>query len=257
MREGLYIMSAAILSTWEHIGYEEIRSGDGSPTVRALKSDYSESMHHKAGAWSETQYIYGQVIDRATLLGGQFFVSVGLGIGYNDLLVLKAASTHPLKLVTYESDPALRDQFLAALQAQASGYLGDQGCSRTYAQIFSLVGFHSGLAQGALQMWERGDWKLEAALNASSLAGLDETYQCLLFDAYSQNTTPELWTDEFLCALFQRASKQSVMTTYACTGRLKRQLLSNGFQVQKRPGFAGKRDSTLAVKGWSLEDFKN
>jgi tRNA U34 5-methylaminomethyl-2-thiouridine-forming methyltransferase MnmC len=39
-----------------------------------------------------------------------------------------------------------------------------------------------------------------------------------------------------------------VLSTYACTGHLKRALIAAGFKLEIREGYASKRDSTLAYR---------
>lgn len=43
-----------------------VLTADGSPTIRDLTSPQQECMHHRGGAYQETQYVYGEAI-RAVL----------------------------------------------------------------------------------------------------------------------------------------------------------------------------------------------
>jgi tRNA U34 5-methylaminomethyl-2-thiouridine-forming methyltransferase MnmC len=42
---------------------------------------------------------------------------------------------------------------------------------------------------------------------------------------------------------------QAVLATYAATGTMNRALRTLGFKILEKPGFQGKRESTLAVRG--------
>jgi tRNA U34 5-methylaminomethyl-2-thiouridine-forming methyltransferase MnmC len=96
-------------------------------------------------------------------------------------------------------------------------------------------------------MIESGSWKLEGPL--SSATKIEEPFGCICFDAFSSKTSPDLWSEEFLKTFLTQASDEPcVLSTYACTGTLKRALNHAGFALTIRAGFANKRDSTFAVK---------
>ncbi|MBY0451839.1 MAG: hypothetical protein K2P92_02310, partial [Bdellovibrionaceae bacterium] len=78
----------------------------------------------------------------------------------------------------------------------------------------------------------------------------DNSLNLICFDAFSQQTSQELWSPDFLTRfLAESAHEDCVLTTYACTGHLKKALRDNGFEVIQRPAFRGYRDSTLALRG--------
>ena len=78
----------------------------------------------------------------------------------------------------------------------------------------------------------------------------DNSLNLICFDAFSQQTSHELWSLEFLDRfLAESAHEDCVLTTYACTGNLKKALRENGFKVIRRPSFKGYRNSTLALRG--------
>jgi tRNA U34 5-methylaminomethyl-2-thiouridine-forming methyltransferase MnmC len=78
---------------------------------------------------------------------------------------------------------------------------------------------------------------------------MTKRFNCIAFDAFSSKSTPELWTRDFLDHFLASACDDScVLSTYACTGNLKRALIDAGFELRIREGYASKRDSTLAVR---------
>ena len=75
-------------------------------------------------------------------------------------------------------------------------------------------------------------------------------WNVICYDAFSQNTIQPLWQAEFLDSFIKKyESSDCVFTTYACTGVLKKVLTKNNFELIKKPGFSGKRESTLAYRG--------
>ena len=60
-------------------------------------------------------------------------------------------------------------------------------------------------------------------------------------------------TPSFDCNFLNRFFREvpgshSVISTYAATGAIKRALRQNDFELLQKPGFAGRRESTFAVK---------
>jgi len=92
-------------------------------------------------------------------------------------------------------------------------------------------------------------WKLEGALTPEFQA--ERKYECIFYDAFSSKTSPHLWEQGFLENFWsQIAAEKCLVTTYACTGALKRSLKANGFELILREGFHSKRNSTLGRRGF-------
>ncbi len=209
-------------------------------------------MHSLRGAFSETLYIYGTAIETALEQGfSPQFLSMGLGLGYNELLVTACLLKHPelassFYMESFESEPELRECFLGWLDGQ------ENALTATYDQVLQTTATHFQTSpeeiRQCLQTWQKnGQWVLREALEPATLFA--RRFSCLLFDAFSSKTTPELWSEEFLIHFFTNvAEAQCVYSTYACTGALKRALRHCGFTLQIRQGYSSKRDSTFAVR---------
>lgn len=231
---------------WKNHNYELVLTEDQSPTLRWLGSETLETMHHRGGAYSETQLIYGNPLRESLQAGGRSALSVGLGLGYNEILTACEAERASLlpeefRLLSFESDDFLKAHFLSWIQ--------DDNTSLIYDQIFE---FFQGFEVTPVKRWlkrafEAGAWKLEGALLPDFQ--IQERYDCVFYDAFSSKTSPHLWQEEFLTRFFAQAcSSRAWVSTYACTGALKRALRANSFQVVVREGFQSKRNSTLGVR---------
>jgi hypothetical protein len=221
------------------------------------KEECSEAMHSLRGAFSETVYVYGTAIQKAA--DEQFnerTLSMGLGLGYVELLSAAIALKANRKVAgeSFEIVPELRDYFTAWL-SEAEGATSDllpadfrsaytSICRRT-AETYQLepAKLHKAFAAAV----ESGHWKIREAL--CSETDFSETFGCICFDAFSSKTTPDLWSEDFLRQFLQKtAASNAVLSTYACTGALKRALKAENFTVTIREGFSSKRDSTFAVR---------
>lgn len=222
--------------------FEILSTGDGSPSLRGE----TEPMHHLGGAYSETQYIYGDALRRLLQwpeMQEWGVLVVGLGLGYIELLAMAEAlkNNKTLKLLSYEIKPELVEAFLTWLRGERD----EPVYERLYA-FFQKDYPGVDLKAALVKAYQERRWEIRGALETASLP--DGCYQALLFDAFSGKTTPELWSPEFLEQFLQKVVQgPAIFATYACTGTLRRTLQAAGFAVEKRPGFQGKRDSTTAT----------
>jgi tRNA U34 5-methylaminomethyl-2-thiouridine-forming methyltransferase MnmC len=244
--------------------YELVYTEDGSPSIRmGSPSQVPEVMHHSGGALTESLFVYSAAVARVLELGWRpAIVSVGLGLGYNEMITvancLRAdladgrSRLSALDLASFEVDPLLRHQFASWLTGtvRLEGPIDfwsiyDDVLARI-AKNFELNSSH--LKTAISKCFENGNLKLYEALETRPK--LNNSYTCILFDAFSKKSTPDLWQEPFLVEFLASAcAPQCVLATYAATGNLNRALRANGFTLIPRTGFQGKRESTWAERG--------
>jgi len=226
--------------------YREIKTGDGSPTLSTAPS--WKRMHADEGAFSERQYLYRPLVEKVfEAVREPVFLSLGLGIGYNELLIafeaLKRGRT-PALIVSYETVGFLKDDFTAWLRDEPAGL------SPVYERIVSFYSDH--YAQGSaaaksllLGLMEENRFRLLGAAQA----GEHTPSHGILFDVFCPKTCPELWAPEFLEVFFnQAAATPCFVSTHACNRLLKRALKKNGFALTIRQGFGRKWESLWAQR---------
>lgn len=220
-------------------------TADGSPTLRLKNSNelhpekMPESMHHSGGAAAETLYIYTGPFKNilkalSELKQNQLSIGVvGLGLGYIELSILQNLTANPAisaSLTSFEKETELVEAFTAWLNGNANSTY-DLICEKLSVDKNNVI-----------------EWEILGELTAKT--AINQPFHFVAYDAFSQFTDGPLWTDEFLdFFLTNLCAKDCVFATYACTGNLKRALQRNGFLFIKRPGFSGKRDATLALRG--------
>jgi hypothetical protein len=242
--------------------FKFVETSDGSPSLRLGQEDgESESMHSLRGAFSETVYIYGTAIE--TCFQENFtprILSVGLGLGYVEILAAALALKHgvreeSLSGESFELVPELREYFrtwLFGAPSEQEGPPVPQEFSAAYEMVLSRTAEHAGVSAEAIReclkkALAEGRWQIREALAAET--GFTRRFGCICFDAFSSKSTPDLWSEDFLLGFLDKApADQCVLSTYACTGALKRSLRARGFEVSIREGFSSKRDSTFALK---------
>lgn len=214
---------------------------DSSFTMRFIDPETgsaSECMHSLRGAFAETDYIYGHAIRRVLQLGLEpRFLSIGLGLGYCETL-LSALMLREFYAESFEIDERLRLQF--------SNWISGKPVIPEFKKVYDQT----------VKSCFADEWIVKRLLRQIRFrevlapgTSFDRGFSCILFDAFSSKSSPELWTQEFLEDFFAKAClPECVFATYACTGVLKRALRNSGFDVEVRAGFSSKRDSTFAVR---------
>ncbi len=242
-----------MINPFEQFGFALEITKDGSPTLRLPAQ--GESMHHSGGAAAETIYIYGATLDLAhqILSEGCGTCIVGLGLGYIEIawaLSLLKNSLEPSEKITFHSfeiRPELQKIFLNWLESNNE---------TIYDLVVEKLDKKASI--------EKVKSVLNKALSLGSTLNGDLTqfessrvkWNVICYDAFSQKTNFKLWQEEFLNFFIQQyANENCVFTTYACTSILRKCLTQNKFNFHKRSGFYGKRESSLAVRGFLTADF--
>ncbi|MCK6599807.1 MAG: hypothetical protein L6Q37_15690 [Bdellovibrionaceae bacterium] len=234
---------------------------DGSPTLRWGQG---ESMHHSGGAASETVYIYGYALEKYLKLqmpsNELVVMSMGFGLGYNEILtvvwyLLNQDQLPKIKIVSYEKEAFLYHEFGLWLENRDTPLYEiyeevlksvTKLLSSSDSRISDDLTFQKHIKKNLLDFRKQQQWIQEDAV--TSQTNFVDQFNIFLFDAFSNKSTPDLWSTDFLVKLLSGHSKKPcVFATYACRGELKRVLISCGFAFEKRKGFLGKRDATCAV----------
>ncbi|HTL12889.1 MAG TPA: MnmC family methyltransferase [Bdellovibrionota bacterium] len=252
--------------------YFVIPTRDGSPSVAhgALGAEKAgEPMHSLAGAWGETDSIYGSALDWARDRGWPLRLAVvGLGLGMIEARAArgwKGDLSPDLQILSWEADGHLVECLQIWLEDPADPRVPSP-LGAAYQNVMERAG--AGTSESLLELLRSGRWKIKGALDEAALNGAAADTRVtagaegarpgsaawratvIAFDAYSGHTSPALWDEGFLRRFLRRyADENCILTTYAAKGTLKRALLSEGFTLTPRPGYAGKRESTWAVRG--------
>ena len=237
-------------TSFEASGFQVEITKDGSPTLKHQRS--GESMHHSAGAASETWYIYGSVIEAVFKETTEQqpaacieVCNVGLGLGYIEMVwaILKSEKIDSC-LDSFEIIPELQKELRDWLENKES----------TNTETYNLAWDH--LIAMSPYLLKSSDLRKKMQSQQLNLHSdilqfkQNKKWNIICFDAFSNKTDNQLWTSEFLNYFLDvYTADECVFTTYASTGSLKNALKSKGFKILNRPGFSGKRESTLAVRG--------
>ena len=210
-------------------------------------------------------------------------LSLGLGLGYNELIThgfLLKAKKNRFSLISFEKESELIHSFKSWLKVEnflsipippkkfnVHGNLSDSqnfifekpdfpyetGLNQYYDEILKRVSKHFEQSPEKLKKFCYQSLKQDFFQISGSLPKknpFDFGFTGILYDPFSNQSDPELWTTEHLRNFIRSYCdpKECFFATYAATGILKRVLKSEGFQFIRKKGFAGKRESTFAFR---------
>lgn len=233
-------------SDYIEAGFKPVLTDDESLSLQPAEAFGApqEQMHSRGGALSESIFIYFEALDcffnqkRRPL--GPTIESVGLGLGYNEVLTAIFCieqNFRDIRLFSYESERILEPLFFKRLERPLD--------HPNYWKQFQM---HFDFDVKEVCTFLKTKIELKGPLNESTIEKNEKEQRLILFDAYSNKTSEGLWTEDFLKAYLSTCSEGSVFTTYAATGVLKRTLDHCGFKNLNKTGFLKKRQSTLAIK---------
>lgn len=226
--------------------YKHFQTEDGSPTLSIGPT--WERMHAEEGAFTERQIIYQPLVENAFITVKEpVFLSLGLGLGYNELIIAFESlqrRQNPALIASYESVDFLRETFKNWLNEEPSEL------SVVYDEIIKLYS----------QKYKRDPAEAKSFLlkmlrdDRLQLLGAVEEAEPpvshgILFDAFSPRTCPQLWAEEFLESFFEKTSAACCyVATHACNAVLKKALKKKGFTLEIHEGYGRKRESLSAYR---------
>ncbi len=230
------------MKNWSHYSWEKILTADGSYSLKSLvsnsESHESEIMHHRGGAHSETFLVYGRILEPLFAAHkNPRFLSLGLGLGYIELLVAQKAfelgREDDFYLVSYESCPELVEYFLSEIEKSLHGNQASKtnlwvtNSDQTEAQAPALT--QTLIDEALIDQTHADQTQInEISQTYENVFSFypDQVKQILfkayqqkrwviypaltqvtvvpflihgfLWDAFSRKTTPELWDEDFL-----------------------------------------------------------
>lgn len=243
--------------------FKKIETADGSPSLEWLST--GEAMHNRQGAFSESVALYGAAVRHSLEKHKKAYVlSMGLGLGYNELITLAfclASDIKDIYMESFEIHPLLQSQWLQWLEGESlkdksSDIAINKNCTSQLAEIYHQIAWrcenHFHLKKNILRFHLQ---KLAAEKRWLLREGLDEStefsqkFHCILYDPFSAKTNPECWSESYITSFLEKAClPDCLLVTYAAKGTLKRSLKKQGFVVNNPEGFGGKRQCTFAER---------
>ena len=214
-----------------------ITTKDGSKTIHF--PEWNESYHSKHGAITEALHVYIKSgLDHWLASNSSKEISIlemGFGTGLNTYLTYKFTKDYNLHIhySSIEKYP-LDNQIVSQLN-----YYSDKDQT-----LFESL--HNSAWEETVQITNQFKLK-KHQIDIDSFQSKDK-FDVIFFDAFGPRVQPNLWHKSILLNMFDHLNPGGVWVTYCCKGRVRRDLIDVGFQVEKIPGPPGKREMLRAVK---------
>ncbi|MCG8441814.1 MAG: tRNA (5-methylaminomethyl-2-thiouridine)(34)-methyltransferase MnmD, partial [Caulobacterales bacterium] len=225
----------------------------GVPVARLFDDRYFSAADGLAEA--RAVFLAGCDLPAAWAGRDQFTVGeLGFGSGLNLIALWELWSRmRPpgavLHMVSVEGFPLTADQARAARHSTPS--LADAGGdARLRALSDALHAAWPPRIKGVHRRWFPGaglSLTLAHLPVLDALDALEFVADAWFLDGFAPARNPDMWTGDVLAALAARTAPGARAATYTVAGAVRRGLEAAGFTVEKKPGFAGKRERLEAV----------
>ena len=147
-----------------------------------------------------------------------------------DMHPWRVADLENLKL-KFTSLSALIDRFIALKPPPHSGFF-----ATTFAPNIQLICVQMHSHQALLQMRK-----------SAAEVPHNKLFDCFFLDGFTPQRNSDMFDNTCIKSIASLAKSKATLSSYSATSLLKKNLLSNGFDLHKNAGFAGKREMICAV----------
>lgn len=215
---------------------------DGTPYAPA----YGDVYHAQAGAWAQAQHVFllGNDLPRRWAKRARFVIlETGFGLGNNFLATWAAWRTDPkrcerLIFLSVEKHPLSHHDLRQALANTPSPEL-TQALLEHWPPLtpgLHLLTFDEGQVQLMLALGDAQRWL------SQWVAEVDAFF----LDGFAPSVNPDMWDAHLLKRLGRLAAPEATAATWSIARSVRDGLTAAGFTIERRCGFAGKRDMLVA-----------
>ena len=230
------------------------RSADGTP----FSPEFQDVYHSSHGGLQQARHVFLRGNDLPERWQGRdsfVIVETGFGLGVNFLAAWQSWRADPsrsrrLHFVSVESHPFTREDLAAALEPFAE--IEALASALVIAWPPPLAGFH--------RMHFDGGNVILTLLFGEARAMLPQLVaqgDAFFLDGFSPARNPGIWSSEVVREIARLAAPGATLATWTVAGGVRTALADAGFSIEKRPGFAAKREmlvGRLEARGATHEE---
>lgn len=224
--------------------FQVVVTDDGSRTLYSV--DDNETFHSESGALAESRLVFLENSGVPSLIKQSSapvqVLEIGYGTGLNFLLTADAAIKTASGL-EYTAIDSRKIESQVIEQLEFNHLIESEELYVTW-----LEWNHKELDDGNFQFK-----KIDLQLIVGDATDVDwkenHLFDAIYLDAFSPETTPELWTADFFLNLSSALKPGCRLVTYCVKSEIQRRLTVSGFNVHKTAGpRSGKREVLIATK---------
>jgi len=218
-----------------------VLTADGSSSI--FSEEVNQHYHSHFGALQESMHIFIEAgLCSATLSPLQTIsiLEIGFGTGLNALLTY-FKSENICKTVYYETLELHPISQQEAEQLNYPAILPYLSAKEIFTRLHRAAWNTKEVVSEHFTLQKR-------LISATEANYAPDAFDLVYFDAFSPEAQPALWTKEVFEPIYNSMKKDAVLLTYCTKGSVKNTLKTLGFQIEKLPGPAGKREILRAKK---------
>jgi tRNA 5-methylaminomethyl-2-thiouridine biosynthesis bifunctional protein len=221
------------------------RTGDGTP----FSTEFGDIYHSAQGGLAQARHVFlgGNALPQRWAGRDRFVVvETGFGLGLNFLATWHAWREDParprrLHFISVEHRPFSREDLSAAL----AGFTELQPLARALVNVWPapVAGFHR------MQL-DAGRVMLTLLIGDARelLPQLVAKADAFFLDGFAPARNPGIWSPDVVRELARLAAPGATLATWTVAGGVRAALADAGFTLEKRAGFADKREMLVGVK---------
>lgn len=212
-------------------------------------AQYGDVYHSASGALAQAAHVFlgGNALPARWQWQSVFTIcETGFGLGQNFLATWHAWREDPqrcrtLHYLAFEAHPFTADDLMEALLPRLPA--SHQGLARSLGAVWPalLPGMHRLEFEGGALTLTLAFGRIERMARQAQ-ARVDAFF----LDGFAPQRNPEMWSASVFGQLRRLAREGATAATWCSAGQVRRDLQDAGFLVSKAPGFAHKRDMTVA-----------
>ena len=217
---------------------ERAVAGDGTP----YSASYDDVYHSAHGGLDQARHVFlgGNDLPARWETAGSFVIlETGFGLGLNFLAAWQAWRASPasgrLHFVSIEKHPFRHDDLASQLAAYPELAELAHQLLRQWPPLtpgWHRLHFDHGRITLTLLL---GDAQ---ALLPQCAAKVDAVF----LDGFAPSKNPDIWSPTLLATITRMCKSQASLATWSVAGAVRRGLEQGGWQLERRPGFAAKRE---------------
>ncbi|MCO5241388.1 MAG: tRNA (5-methylaminomethyl-2-thiouridine)(34)-methyltransferase MnmD [Chitinophagaceae bacterium] len=217
-------------------------TADGSHTL--YEPTWGVTYHSVYGAIQESLHVFINAglhyrINHQKDATALHILEVGFGTGLNALLSLQAIENKQLTIHYHATEPfPLKEQEFSGLNYHTVLLCPDLA--------LPFAGMHAHNSREPVPISPR--FILYRYRETIQEFRSQSLFDLVYFDAFAPDIQPELWTSALFKHIYGMMAVNGVLVTYCSKGTVRRAMTEAGFQVEKIPGPAHKREIIRAVK---------
>jgi len=217
---------------------EPAAAGDGTP----YSAIFDDVYHASHGALAQVRHVFldGNDLPQAWNGADSFVIlETGFGLGLNFLVTWQAwresKARGRLHFLSVEKHPFRREDLAALLASHAELAPLSGELLRQWPPL--VGGFHR-------LHFDHGKVTLTLLLGDAQtlLPQLVANANAIYLDGFAPAKNPELWSPELIAAVTRHCKTWATLATWSVAGELRRTLEQAGWRLERRPGFAPKRE---------------